>query len=112
MTVTGGATSQASTLPGLTSARQSKVLVSSNQTSVRSRAPRTEIFFLHLDEGYFGCQVNESADVLQIYDVSKLCDGVTDCFLGSDENRAKLKCSGKSYEIYNCCNDSTQSDSL
>lgn len=68
---------------------------------MRSRAPalkappRTEIFFLHLDEGYFGCQVNESADVLQIYDVSKLCDGVTDCFLGSDENRAKLKCTSK-----------------
>jgi hypothetical protein len=63
-----------------------------------SRA-RPEVFFLHLEDGYFGCQVNESIDVLQLYDVSKLCDGIPDCFLGSDENRAKLKCTGTSYDF-------------
>ena len=56
----------------------------------------SEVFFLHLEEGYFGCQVNESTDVLQLYDVSKLCNGASECYLGSDENRAKLKCTSKS----------------
>ena len=59
------------------------------------KPPPPEIFFLHLEEGYFGCQVNESTDILQLYDVSKLCDGVPDCYGRSDENRAKLKCTGK-----------------
>ena len=65
------------------------------------RVPQ-EIFFLHAEEGYFGCQVNESTDVLQLYDVSKLCNGASECYLGSDENRAKLKCTSKlkpSFEI-------------
>lgn len=60
-----------------------------------------EIFFLNLEDGYFGCQVNESTDVLQLFELSKLCDGVPNCFLGSDELRNELKCSGKflySYE--------------
>ena len=56
---------------------------------------KQEIFFLNIEEGYFGCQVNESTDVLQLYDISKLCNGVPECFLGSDENRAQLKCTSK-----------------
>lgn len=53
-----------------------------------------EIFFLNLEHGYFGCQINSSSDVLQIFDISNLCDGVPHCFLGSDENRNELKCTG------------------
>ena len=56
---------------------------------------KREIFFLNLEDGYFGCQVNESTDVLQLYEVSKLCDGHRDCFRGSDELRTELKCSSK-----------------
>ncbi|KAE8745546.1 hypothetical protein FOCC_FOCC007735 [Frankliniella occidentalis] len=56
---------------------------------------KREIFFLNLEDGYFGCQVNESTDVLQLYEVSKLCDGRRDCFRGSDELRSELKCSSK-----------------
>jgi hypothetical protein len=67
--------------------------------AVVSRPRSSEVFFLHLDDGYFGCQVNESTDVLQLYDISKLCDGISDCFLGSDENRGKLKCTGKNNKI-------------
>nr|XP_027235380.1 tenascin-like [Penaeus vannamei] len=51
-----------------------------------------EIFFLNLEDGYFGCQVNESTDVLQLFEVSRLCDGTPNCFLGSDENFQELKC--------------------
>jgi hypothetical protein len=69
-------------------------LTTSSAAAVVSRPRSSEVFFLHLDDGYFGCQVNESTDVLQLYDISKLCDGISDCFLGSDENRAKLKCTG------------------
>lgn len=58
---------------------------------------KREIFFLNLEDGYFGCQVNESTDVLQLFELSKLCDGVPNCFLGSDELRNELKCSGKHY---------------
>ena len=54
-----------------------------------------EVFFVNLEEGFFGCQVNETADVLQIFKIKKLCDGVSDCFRGSDENSKDLKCSSK-----------------
>ena len=59
---------------------------------------KRETFFLNLEDGYFGCQVNESAEFLQIYDISRLCDDFVDCFLASDENKGKLKCTGK----YHC----------
>ncbi|KAK2714568.1 hypothetical protein QYM36_008952 [Artemia franciscana] len=55
---------------------------------------RRELFFLHLEDGLFGCQVNESVDVLQLFEISKLCDGVPNCFMGSDELRRDLKCTG------------------
>lgn len=50
------------------------------------------MFFLNLEDGYFGCQVNESVEFLQIYDLSRLCDGLQDCYMGSDEKRKELKC--------------------
>ncbi|CAG0881855.1 unnamed protein product [Darwinula stevensoni] len=53
---------------------------------------RREIFFLNQEDGYFGCQVNESTDVLQLFQLSKLCNGVPDCFMGSDELAQELKC--------------------
>ena len=56
---------------------------------------KREIFFLNLEDGYFGCQVNESTDVLQLYELSKLCDGTPNCFMGSDELRKELKCTGE-----------------
>ena len=55
----------------------------------------SEVFFVNLEEGYFGCQVNQSAEFLQIFKISKLCDGTSDCYRGSDENRKELKCSSK-----------------
>ncbi|XP_031780004.1 uncharacterized protein LOC116416313 isoform X2 [Nasonia vitripennis] len=54
--------------------------------------PRREVFFLNLEDGYFGCQVNASTDVLQLLQLSKLCDNHVDCFQGSDEHRDRLKC--------------------
>lgn len=54
-----------------------------------------EVFFLNLEDGYFGCQVNESTDYLQLFELSKLCDGAQDCYRGSDEQHDKLKCSSK-----------------
>lgn len=56
---------------------------------------KREVFFLNLEDGYFGCQVNESTDVLQLFELSKLCDGTPNCFLGSDELAKELKCTGK-----------------
>ncbi|XP_071552987.1 uncharacterized protein [Panulirus ornatus] len=65
-----------------------------------------EIFFLNLEDGYFGCQVNESTDVLQLFEVSKLCDGTPNCFLGSDENINELKCTNNCpyTQGYKCIN--------
>ena len=40
-------------------------------------------------------QVNASVDVLQLFEISKLCDGVQHCYQGSDEQHAKLKCTSK-----------------
>lgn len=59
-----------------------------------------EVFFVNLEYGYFGCQINETTDYLQIYELSKLCDGVSDCFMGSDELRKELKCSSKYINHY------------
>lgn len=56
---------------------------------------KREVFFLNLEDGYFGCQVNESTDVLQLYELTKLCDGTPDCFLGSDELEKELKCTSE-----------------
>ena len=56
---------------------------------------KKEVFFLNLEDGYFGCQVNESTDYLQLYELSKLCDGTQDCFLGSDELSRHLKCTSE-----------------
>lgn len=65
---------------------------------------KREIFFLNLENGYFGCQANESTHILQLYELSKLCDGVPDCYKASDELRTELKCSGK---IFKCINTTT-----
>lgn len=56
---------------------------------------KREVFFLNLEDGYFGCQVNESTQILQLYELSKLCDGVKDCYKGSDELEKELKCTGE-----------------
>lgn len=50
---------------------------------------------MNLEDGYFGCQVNESTDVLQLLELSKLCDQRDDCYQGADEQRGKLKCTGE-----------------
>lgn len=55
-----------------------------------------EIFVLNLEDGYFGCQVNESTDFLQLFELSKLCDGIPQCFQGSDEVELELKCKDRS----------------
>lgn len=59
------------------------------------RGPKREVFFLNLEDGYFGCQVNESTDYLQLFELSRICDGQSDCFMGSDEKSKELKCTGK-----------------
>jgi len=56
---------------------------------------KRELFFLNVEDGYFGCKVNESVDVLKVFELSKLCDGAPQCFLGSDELHEDLKCTGK-----------------
>lgn len=55
-----------------------------------------EIFVLNLEDGFFGCQVNDSTDFLQLFELSKLCDGSPQCFRGSDELSVQLKCTDRS----------------
>lgn len=59
---------------------------------------KPETFDLNLELGYFACQVNESSEYLQIFDISKLCDGHADCFMASDESQEKNKCT-REYRI-------------
>lgn len=70
-------------------------LTSATRNNLKNSRFRNEVFFLNLEDGYFGCQVNDSTDYLQLYELSKLCDGKQDCFLGSDEQNKELKCSSK-----------------
>ena len=64
-----------------------------------SSAKSSEVFFLNLEDGFFGCQVNESVDFLQLFEISKLCDGEPHCYGGSDESNNKLKCTSKLIEL-------------
>ena len=61
---------------------------------LRSQSQR-EVFFVNLEDGFFGCQVNASVDILQLFEISKLCDGTPNCYLGSDESNPRLKCTSK-----------------
>ena len=70
------------------------------QSHFPTKFSKKEVFFVNLEEGYFGCQVNETLEVLQIFKIEKLCDGTSDCYLGSDENQKELKCSSKYYYIF------------
>lgn len=76
------------------------LLVTNSHAQYRPNWPspyvQREIFVLNLEDGYFGCQVNESTDFLQLFELSKLCDGVPQCFQGSDEVSLELKCSDRS----------------
>ena len=68
---------------------------------------------MNLEEGYFGCQVNETLEVLQIFKIEKLCDGTSDCYLGSDENQKELKCSSKyQFHFYFLTNNLYQKDGI
>lgn len=60
-----------------------------------SKSLQQEIFLLNLEDGYFGCQVNESQDFLQLFELSRLCDGQAQCYLGTDELAAPLKCNNR-----------------
>lgn len=53
-----------------------------------------------MEDGYFGCQVNESTDYLQLFELSKLCDGHGDCFMSSDELARELKCTSMLWNYY------------
>lgn len=66
-----------------------------SQTRRSAGRLKREVFFLNLEDGYFGCQVNESTDYLQLFELSRICDGRPDCFMGSDEQSKELKCTGK-----------------
>jgi len=61
---------------------------------------KNEVFFVNVEEGFFGCQVNASSEFLQIFTISKLCDGVSDCYKGSDEDQKELKCSSEFLTIF------------
>lgn len=78
------------------------LLIASSLAQYRPNWPspyvQREIFVLNLEDGYFGCQVNESTDFLQLFELSKLCDGVPQCFQGSDEVSLELKCTDRSKE--------------
>lgn len=62
-----------------------------------SKSLQQEIFLLNLEDGYFGCQVNESQDFLQLFELSKLCDGTPQCFQGTDELARELKCTDRNH---------------
>lgn len=85
--------------------RRSKSSIGLRRTNFNHdlRKPQKEVFFVNLEDGFFGCQVNASVDILQLFEISKLCDGVPNCYQGSDENEpGKLKCTSKSniYQKY------------
>ena len=63
-----------------------------------------DVFFLDFDRGQFGCNTNESGHLIQLFPMSKLCDGRNDCINGSDEDTLRLKCN----ERNNCQADGSE----
>jgi hypothetical protein len=62
------------------------------QVDLSKVLPTTELFWLNIEEGYFACQVNASEKYLKLFKLSRLCDGIGDCFEASDELSDELKC--------------------
>lgn len=50
-------------------------------------------FWLNVDDGYFACQVNSTETFVKVFKISRLCDGLPDCFQGADELKDFLNCS-------------------
>ena len=73
--------------------------VRNSRTNIRNDLKKREVFFVNLEDGFFGCQVNASVDILQLFEISKLCDGTPNCYLGSDESNPQLKCTSEYYGL-------------
>ena len=65
------------------------------QVDLSQVLPTSEVFWLNIEEGYFACQVNASEKYLKLFKLSRLCDGVPDCFEGSDELTDQLQCTSQ-----------------
>ena len=87
--------SLASPLPQLVLRSQSLLYDSQpgRQIDLTEVLPTEEVFWINYEEGYFACQLNSSEKFLKLYRISRLCDGVEDCFDGSDELSTELGCS-------------------
>jgi len=81
-------------LTGASQRRSRHLLASAQQYKPEwpHKSLEQEIFLLNLEDGYFGCQVNSSQDFLQLFELSRLCDGQAQCYLGTDELAGPLKC--------------------
>ena len=64
---------------------------SGRQIDLSKVLPTQELFLLNLEEGYFACQLNQSEKFLKIFKISRLCDGTSDCYQGSDELYDELR---------------------
>ena len=65
------------------------------QVDLSQVLPTSEVFWLNIEEGYFACQVNASEKYLKLFKLSRLCDGVPDCFEASDELTDQLQCTSQ-----------------
>ena len=70
---------------------------SGRQIDLSKVLPTQELFWLNLEEGYFACQLNQSEKFLKIFKISRLCDGTSDCYQGSDELYDELRWVGEKY---------------
>ncbi|TRY77381.1 hypothetical protein TCAL_07911, partial [Tigriopus californicus] len=83
------------------------------QIDLTGALPTSEVFWLNFEEGYFACQMNTSEKFLKLFQLSRLCDGVDDCFMGSDELRDEHKCSegcGSTCQFGVCITTKTNGD--
>lgn len=63
------------------------------QVDLTKVLPTSEVFWLNIEEAYFACQVNASEKYLKLFKISRLCDGIEDCYKASDELTDHHKCS-------------------
>ena len=72
------------------------------QIDLTHKMPAQEVFWLNFEEGYFACQVNASQKFLKLFRLSRLCDGLQDCYQGTDELRDTIQCSKTCHPDSSC----------
>lgn len=62
---------------------------------VSANLATSETFIVDFELGMFACQVDSRSDHLLLFNISSMCDGLTDCASAIDEDVTRIECRSK-----------------